>query len=146
MQSLLYVWKWIAGLPAPEPVQASPVDGLPFPTGDGGANPGIHLHGSFGDGSHMIQADEIRPVEAEEAAAHQGVFPCLDAFRLSRSPTGGVEYGGVAEALQVGNLRQGHPAADVSGLYQNLRLLPGRRDCARARQRKSSSSFTGFMR
>ena len=96
MQSLLYVWKWIAGLPAPEPVQASPVDGLPFPTGDGEANPGIHLHGSFGDGSHMIQADEIRPVEAEEAAAHQGVFPCLDAFSALQVPTGGVEYGGVA--------------------------------------------------
>lgn len=86
MQSLLYVWKWIAGLPTPEPVQASPVDGLPFPTGDGEANPGIHLHSSFGNGSHMIQADEIRPVEAEEAAAHRASSHAWMPFRLSRSP------------------------------------------------------------
>jgi len=77
------------------------------------------------DGSNLFVKRMQQTTEAEEAAAHQGVFPCLDAFSALQVPTGGVEYGGVAEALQVGNLRQGHPAADVSGLYQNLRLLPG---------------------
>jgi hypothetical protein len=72
----------------------------------------------------VVQGDEIGAMETEEAV-WKTVLPGLDALPALQVSLGGVEHGGVTKALQIENLCQRYPAAEVSDFHQDFRTLPG---------------------